>query len=141
MDPHIFNQTRTTFLNKTSSNYYQNNNSNWTQKDFYETKKRHNQTDFLLKKLTFLETRFQEEERQIKKRYQSLQEIQEKIVSKIQQNIKETENQIETKIEKLCKEEEKNLQVLESETQNRKVQEQKLTHFIDDKFLALKSDV
>ena len=91
MDTSVFNQTRKTFMNKTHSNFCQNSRSNWTHKDLYETKKRQTQTDFLLKKLAFLEDRFEEEEKQIKKRYDILSDLTEKVTSKINSNLQQTE--------------------------------------------------
>ena len=82
-----------------------------------------------------------QEEAEVKKRYNSLEQQCEKITSRIKKNLTEAEEQIEGKLDSLYQSQEKNLSRIEKEVQTKKVSESKITTYLDDKFLALKSDL
>lgn len=141
MKQKTFNQTRTTFLDRTEKRVMENSTSNWGRKDFLETKQRKNRENFMEKKIDFLQNKMEEHYEELKIKYENLEIISESLQKRITINLKQNESTIQKKLSELQQEEKVNLEIMQTEIQQRKIQEKKILKFLDDKYLSLKSNL
>ena len=141
MKQKTFNQTRTTFLDRTEKRVMENSTSNWGRNEFLETKQRKNRENFMEKKIDFLQKKMEEHFQELKSKYQNLETISETLQRKITINLKENENTIQKKLSELTQEEKINLDIMQTEIKQRKIQEKKILKYLDDKYFTLKTSL